>query len=70
MNTGQEIVIYHDGEEIERHPYMAQAKGMVTLSKQALKDTDIPLSDLVRSWGMEVAKRQVEIYEEITGGLQ
>lgn len=69
LNTGQEVVIYHDGEEIERHPYLPEAKGMVRLSEQALRNTDISLSDLVRVWGMDVARRQVDIYEEITGGI-
>lgn len=65
INTGEEIVIYHDGYEIERHPYLPEAKGMVMLSQKALKDPTLYLSDTVRQWGLEVARRQVEIYQEI-----
>ena len=65
INTGEEIAIYHDGDEIERHPYLPEAKGMVVLSEKALKDQTLCLSETVRQWALEVARRQVEIYQEI-----
>jgi len=65
INTGEEIAIYHDGCEIERHPYLPEAKGMVVLSEKALKDQTLYLSETVRQWALEVARRQVEIYQEI-----
>ncbi|MFQ6052206.1 MAG: IS21 family transposase [Candidatus Hydrothermarchaeota archaeon] len=65
INTGEEIAIYHDGSEIERHPYLPEAKGMVVLSEKALQDPTLYLSDTVRQWALEVARRQLEIYQEI-----
>ena len=68
MNTGQEIMMYHDGEEIGRFPYLAGTKGMVMLSEQVLEDESLCLSETVRRWGLEVAGRQVAIYQEIIRG--
>ena len=65
MNTGQEIVIYHDGEEIGHFPYLPGTKGMVMLSERVLEDPSLYLSETVRRWGLEVAGRQVAIYQEI-----
>lgn len=68
LHTGQEILIYHEGEEIERYGYLAGTKGMVRLSEKALEDPGIVLSDTVRGWALEVARRQVDIYEELIAG--
>ena len=68
MNTGQEIVIYHDGEEIGHFPYLPGTKGMVMLSERVLEDPSLYLSETVRRWGLEVAGRQVAIYQEIIRG--
>lgn len=35
------------------------------LSEGAIRSSDIYMSDRVRDWSIEVARRQVEIYEEI-----
>jgi transposase len=68
VHTGEEIVIYHDGEEIGRFPYLAGTKGMVRLSGHVLEDPELRLSETVRRWGLEVAGRQMAIYQEIIGG--
>ena len=39
---------------------------MVRLSVQALEDPEIHLSERVRMWGLEVARRQVQIYQEMS----
>jgi hypothetical protein len=41
---------------------------MVRLSEKTLSDPGLVLSDTVRSWALEVARRQVDIYEEILAG--
>jgi transposase len=68
LHTGQEIRIYHEGEEIERYEYLPGTKGMVRLSEKTLSDPAIVLSDTVRGWALEVARRQVAIYEELIAG--
>jgi len=68
INSGTEIRIYHDGRLIRRFPYLPQAKGMVMMSEAALLDEAIHLSDTVRAWGLEVARRQVTYYQEILRG--
>jgi len=68
VNTGEEIVIYHEGDEIGRFAYLPKAKGMVRLSEEAIYDSEVHLSDIVRGWAVEVARRQVAIYHEIVGG--
>lgn len=68
VNTGQEIVIYHDGDQIGRFPYLPGTKGMVRLAGHVLEDPELHLSETVRRWGLEVAGRQVAIYQEIIGG--
>jgi transposase len=68
MNTGQEIVIYHDGEKIGHFPYLPGTRGMVMLSERVLEDESLCLSETVRRWGLEVAGRQVAIYQEIIRG--
>jgi len=73
LHTGLEIVIYCDGEEIERHAHLPGTKGMVRLSEKALREEGVKMSPRVREWGLEVARRQVSIYQEIinqTGGLR
>jgi transposase len=72
INTGAEIEIYYQGEEIGRFPYLPLSKGMLMLSQKALSDPDIHLSETVRKWGLEVAARQVDYYQQIVshGGVQ
>ena len=41
---------------------------MVRLQAEALMDQEIHMSDMVRNLALEVASRQVEIYQEIIGG--
>ena len=67
-HMGNEIILYHEGEEIERYEYLPQARGMVRLSKKVLQDEELKISDRVRNWGIEVAERQVAIYYEIMQG--
>lgn len=70
VNTGHEIVVWHEGEVLERFSYLPGTRGMVRLSEQALEDPEVYLSDIVRCWGLEVARRQVEIYQEIIRGRE
>jgi len=65
INTGEEIIIYHNGQRIGHFPYLPGTKGMVMLSEHAIADKDNYLSDTVRQWALEVAQRQVQIYQEI-----
>jgi transposase len=65
-HTGQEILIDHEGEEIGRFTALPQARGMVRLSIPALEDPGVHLSEQIRRWGLEVARRQVEIYQEMS----
>lgn len=65
-HTGHEILIDVDGAEIGRFAALPQARGMVRLSIQALEDPAIHLSERVRMWGLEVARRQVQIYQEMS----
>ena len=67
VNTGEEIVIYHEGDEIGRFGYLPKAKGMVRLSKEAIDDSGVHLSAIVRQWALQVAARQVEMYQDIVG---
>jgi transposase len=67
VNTGEEIVIYHDGDEIGRFGYLPKAKGMVRLSEEAVNDSGVHLSDIVRRWALQVAARQVDMYQDIVG---
>lgn len=65
INTGEEIKIYHNGQQIGHFPYLPGTKGMVVLSEHAITASDNYLSDTVRQWALEVAQRQVRIYQEI-----
>ena len=65
INTGEEIIIYHNGQKIRHFPYLPGTKGMVILSEHAIEAKDVYLSDTVRQWALEVAQRQVQIYQEI-----
>lgn len=65
-HTGQEVLIDHEGAEIGRFTALPQARGMVRLSIQALEDPEIKLSERIRMWGLEVARRQVQIYQEMS----
>jgi hypothetical protein len=69
LHTGLEIRIYHSGEEIERFPFLPGARGMVRLSEKAFIHNKVPLSPQVREWALEVARRQVDIYHELLGGI-
>ena len=51
-------------------PIYLVGKGMVRLSKKALSDQNMLLSEIVRHWALEVAQWQVNIYEDlIEGGM-
>lgn len=39
---------------------------MVRLSIPALEDPKLHLSERIRMWGLEVARRQVQIYQEMS----
>jgi len=65
VNTGEEIMIYHGGQRIGHFPYLPATKGMVMLAEQAIEAKGSTLSDTVRQWALEVAQRQVQIYQEI-----
>jgi len=65
INTGEKIIIYHQGERVGHFPYLPGTKGMVMLSERAIATRDNHLSDTVRQWALSVARRQVQIYEEI-----
>jgi transposase len=65
INTGKEIMIYHEGQRIGHFPYLPGTKGMVMLSEEAIEAEDVYLSETVRQWALEVAQRQVAIYQEI-----
>jgi transposase len=65
-HTGSEIIIDHEGAEIGRFTVLPRARGMVRLSAQVLEDPEIHLSQRVRMWGLEVARRQVQIYQEMS----
>jgi transposase len=67
VNTGEEIVIYHEGDEIGRFGYLPKAQGMVRLSEEAINDSGVYLSTIVRQWALQVAARQVEMYQDIVG---
>jgi hypothetical protein len=69
LHSGLEIRIYHAGEEIERYPFLPGVKGMVRLTEKALTDDALQLSPRVRGWALEVARRQVDIYHELLGGI-
>jgi hypothetical protein len=58
-------MIYHEGRKIGRFSYLPGTKGMVMLSKEAIAAEDVYLSETVRQWALEVAQRQVQIYQEI-----
>lgn len=66
VNTGEEVIIYHRGQEVKKYAYLPQSRGMVMLSEEVLRDESYEISELVRDWGLEVARRQVGIYHEVT----
>ena len=65
-HTGHEILIDHEGVEIGRFAVLPQARGMVRLCVQTLEDPAIHLSERIRLWGLKVARRQVQIYQEMS----
>ena len=68
VHAGQEIRIYRAGEVVVRQPHLPGARGMVRLWPAAIGASRIPLSETVRAWGLEVAARQVAIYEAAAQG--
>jgi transposase len=66
LHTGTKILIYYGGEEIETYDYLPGMKGMVRLSKDAINQSQTPISDMTRKWALEVADRQLEYYEDIS----
>jgi hypothetical protein len=69
VQTGQQIRIYLEGREVVRHDHLPGTRGMVRLWPAAITGSRRPLSGRVRNWALEVASRQVSIYEEMmTGG--
>jgi len=70
VQTRLHIKIYLHNELIAQYPYLPHSKGMVMLSEKALRDPGLIVSDWTREKALEVACRQVEIYEQIsTGGF-
>jgi transposase len=67
---GTQIRIYHDGELIRTCPWLPEAKGMVRLHRETLENSPVPISDTVRQWALEVADRQIDIYQELTGSVR
>ena len=65
VNTGSEIHIHLEGRRLESFPYLPQSRGMVMLSEEVIKDPANKVSDQVRRWGLEVAQRQLDYYQEI-----
>lgn len=70
VNTGSLIKIFHGGELLETYSYRPELKGMVRISKVAAELSKRPMSDLVKSWWLEVAERQLDYYQEITGAAR
>jgi transposase len=70
VNTGRRIDIYFQGELLESHAYHPDVKGMTRISPRAIEKTTRPVSDLVKEWTLEVASRQLDYYEAITGGAR
>jgi hypothetical protein len=68
VQTRLHIKIYLENELIAQYPYLPQSKGMVMLSEKALRDPGLIVSDWTREKALEVACRQVEIYEQISNG--
>jgi transposase len=67
VNSGTHIRIYHEGHLLDSHVYVPDIRGMVKMSETAIRTSKRPMSDLTRSWGVEVAQRQLDYYHEITG---
>jgi len=70
VNTGTTLKIFHQGQLLETFRIIGDAKGMVRMSKASAETSQRPMSDLVRSWWLEVADRQIDYYQEITGGVR
>ena len=68
VQTRLHIKIYLHNELIAQYPYLPKSKGMVMLSQKALRDPGLIVSDWTREKALEVACRQVEIYEHISNG--
>lgn len=66
QHMGTTIVIWSEGQELGRFEYLPGARGMVRLAEAVIADQSVYLSDTVRFWGLEVARRQVDIYHDIT----
>jgi transposase len=63
--TGTEIIIYHDGQELVRNPYLPESKGMVRLLEPLFEDPRLEVSPQVREWAITASRRQIEYYQAI-----
>jgi len=63
--SDKSVLYMHDGDDIGRFAYLPCARGMVRLSEAAISRSQIPMSDTVKGWALDVARRQVEIYHEL-----
>jgi transposase len=70
INTGTQIRIYFQGELLETYAYEPNVKGMIRVSRKAITESTRPMSELVKEWTLEVAARQLDYYQEITGGVR
>jgi len=68
VQTRLHIRIYSDNDLIAEFPYLPRSKGMVMLSEKALRDPAVHISPWTRTKALEVAQRQVAIYEKICNG--
>jgi len=66
IQTRLHVRIYSDNELIEEKPYLPESRGMVVLSKKALSDPAVQVSSWTREKALEVAERQVDIYQKIS----
>lgn len=68
VQTRLHIKIYSDNELIAEYPFLPKSKGMVMLSEKALSDPAVPISLWTRERALEVARRQVDFFEQISNG--
>lgn len=66
QHFGTTITIWREGQVLGRFEHLPGTLGMVRLSEAAIADRNLYLSEPVRQWGLEVARRQVDIYHNIT----
>lgn len=70
INTGTKIQIYHSGNLLGDFPLIPESKGMLRLNPLAVETCTRPMSDLTKSFWLETAVRQMEIYQEASGVQQ